>query len=158
MIKIVTGNIFEAEVEIITDANNSLGISGAGLARAFADRYPILTKKYNEFSKDWQKNWDAPKLLYPIIFAKGRHDNDDFAVCKFPTMIFPGSITKEDDIVRNLKLLNSQLVQSDFKSIALPALGCGIGRFPFEKLEKHIKEILSDAASTIDIHLYRPAG
>lgn len=157
---LVSGNIFEAQTEVITDANNSIGISGAGLAGAFARRYPLLAKAYNSKCKRLQTlNIDGgngePELLPPFLYAKNEYDNYDYAVVKFPTMIFPGSITKEEHIDENLKNLKYLLEQHEYTKIALPALGCGIGRFPFEKLEKLIRKYFDNGHYII--HLYKPS-
>jgi O-acetyl-ADP-ribose deacetylase (regulator of RNase III) len=167
-VEIVSGDIFKADVEVITDANNSIGVSGAGLAGVFARRYPTLASVYNNVQRMNQSK--SPALLYPYIFAKGDLDNWDYAVCKFPTMIYPGSVTKEEDIERNLRSLKNTLIDvpyfsqslkttTFYKSIALPALGCGIGRYSFKKLTEQVKEIFdNDPSFNCRVLLYGPTG
>lgn len=154
------GNIFEAETQVITDANNSIGVSAAGLAYAFAKRYPILTERYNDFCKKGQERYmllhktDRARFFGPLIYKLNACDNHDYAICKFPTMTYPGEVAQEKNIMDNLSLLEILLDNYAYESIALPALGCGIGRYSFEKLEEQIREIFDNGRFTI--HLYRP--
>lgn len=162
MIEIVSGNIFDADVECITDANNSIGISGAGLAKIFANKYPMVSKKYNLFSVEWQKSkghvndsvFNSPELMPPVIFPKGYLDNKDYAICKFPTMIYPGEKCEEKNIKRNLELLVGLLQLKKINSIALPALGCGIGRFEFSNLTHLVEEIFNN--TNYKVILFQP--
>jgi O-acetyl-ADP-ribose deacetylase (regulator of RNase III) len=163
MIEIVSGNIFESPAECITDANNSIGVSGAGLALAFARRYPKTAEHYNKFSREWQAHHKVrsangddyePILLHPVIYPKGNQDNSDYAICKFPTMVFPGELTKDENIVKNLIALRNLLPLKLINSIALPALGCGIGRYSFDQLEQNVRKIFDESA--IDVYLYKP--
>lgn len=162
MIEITSGNIFNAGVECITDANNSIGISGAGLARLFANKYPKVAENYNTFSVEWQKakghvvdfTFDSPELMPPVIFPKGYLDNSDYAICKFPTMIFPGERTKSENIKKNLESLVGLLQLKKINSIALPALGCGIGGFQFSILQKLVEE--SFKGTNYKVVLYQP--
>ena len=151
-VNVVKGNIFESDCEVITDANNAIGISGAGIALAFAKRYPQLSDYYNKYCQAMQLRFPNRVLLAPIIFQKGFLDNKDYAVCKFPTMILPGEVCKIENINANLAELNLQIKMRDYKSIALPALGCGIGRLPFDDLVAAVREIFDNEAFRVDIH------
>ncbi|WP_345806250.1 Appr-1-p processing protein [Bacillus subtilis] len=49
MIKIVKGNILDASEDIIVQQVNCKGLMGAGLAKAFLNKYPNVKKEYQSF-------------------------------------------------------------------------------------------------------------
>lgn len=156
-VEVVSGDIFKSTCEAITDANNSIGVSGAGLARAFAIRYPKITEHYNTYSKSYQEKmidtYGKPALMIATLYRKEDY-NVDYHIIKFPTMLYPGEVAKIENIKYNLHRVKYILKSNKIKSIALPALGCGIGRLPFEELEKAVREIFEN--DDITVQLYRP--
>ena len=94
---------------------------------------------------------------HPSYHAIGE-DDDRRIVCNFPTMYYPGSITKKEDIELGLLQLHKDLTFPDSviynKSIAFCALGCGIGRFSYNELKNLIFTIFEEYDNLIE--LYKP--
>lgn len=148
MIKIIKGNLFNSQCDIITNAVNCVGIMGAGIAKAFADKYPKMYDEYKEFCKN--KKY---KLGMPVI-----HCTDNRLICNFPTMFYPGSLANREAIQNGLFYLKglldglNQKDNSKYISIAFCALGCGIGRFSFEDLKNMIENIFQDYEGLIEVY------
>lgn len=153
IIEIKNGNIFNSECDIITNAVNCIGIMGGGLAKQFADKYPDMEQEYKLCCK--QKILSIGNPTYHFTGIK----NDQRIICNFPTMLYPGSIAKKEDIKLGLHKLYNDITKNKSsivynKSIALCALGCGIGRFSYIELKNLILNIFTDYNNTVEI--YKP--
>lgn len=147
MIKeIENGNIFESECKIITNAVNCIGIMGGGIAKQFATRYPQMLDEYKLFCEHNVIALGRP--VYHII------QNENKIICNFPTMFYPGSITNEEDIVKGLSQLKKDAASLEYCSIALCALGCGVGRFSYDRLKELVYNIFTDYPNVVE--LYKP--
>lgn len=151
-------SIFDSKAEVITNANNSIGIMGAGLALAFFQRYPLVCEFYNAHQKSLQEDSDNIRLLPPKLVSEdfvwqGKGEKRKHKILFFPTMIYPGQRTLHAHIDTNVRIMMSLLKEENIKSIALPALGGGIGRFPFSELHA-ILEKYDDP--NIEIFLHKP--
>ena len=151
-IEIENGNIFESKCDIITNPVNCVGIMGAGLAKQFAERFPRIEEEYKIGCQ-----FKGITIGRPSYHGIGEKD-DKRIVCCFPTMYYPGSIAKKEDIELGLHQLYKDVNFPDSvlykKSIAFCALGCGIGRFSYNELKKMILEIFKDYDNFIE--LYKP--
>lgn len=150
--EIENGNIFDSKCDIITNPVNCIGIMGAGLAKQFAIRFPRIKEEYRIACR-----LKDISIGHPSYHAIGEND-DSRIVCNFPTMYYPGSITKKEDIELGLLQLCKDLTFPDSviynKSIAFCALGCGIGRFSYNELKKLIFTIFEEYDNLIE--LYKP--
>ncbi len=114
-------NIFDLDVDILVCPINCDGILGGGLSYKFAQRYP----KFDEFIRR-----SAPTL---VPGGLSLYIEDSKGIVGFPTCerVFDGA--KIEHIVAGLKKLKDlieitpNLFPHKPKSIAFPALGCGIG-------------------------------
>lgn len=117
-IKFVTGNILRDHVEAIVVPVNTLGIAGAGLARQWALQYPNEHRLYDMVCKD--KRFSIGKVL-PVISAPNR-----LFLC-FRTKIIPRKRSELAWIADGLSDLKRLISTLRIQSLALPALGCGLG-------------------------------
>jgi O-acetyl-ADP-ribose deacetylase (regulator of RNase III) len=133
MIEYTTGDILEAQVDAIVNPVNCVGVMGAGLAKQFRERYPEMFERYKRWCNKglielgvymlYVTEEDRPKSGYP-----------KFIVC-FPTKNHWADVSKLEDIEACLDDLQDwvEVRQHSFdeinriKSIAFPALGCGLG-------------------------------
>ena len=114
-------NIFNSSCLTVAITTNSVGIMGAGLAKAAADKYPVILPCYREYCK----RTPAGTLHHPIIapVAQGRQ------LLLVPTKIDwrePSQIAYLDEALRNIYEM-----QDDLASLALPPMGCGLGGLKF---------------------------
>ena len=147
-------NIFDSECQCLVNATNTIGVMGGGIAKQFKDRFPKMFSHYQLACADGEH------VVGEMLFY---HDEDSGKIiCNFPTMHFPGSRAKLQDIEDGLKDLRRAILtamDSEFlptiRSIAIPALGCGIGRLPWPDVEALIKQYLGDIIG-LTVELYPP--
>lgn len=147
-------NIFDSECVAIVNTTNIQGVMGGGLALQFRQRYPEMFEAYKlACSKGEHKMGEM--LFY--------NDRSGKIIVNFPTMKHPGMWAKLSDIEDGLKDLRHMLLtlsdteQADpaITSIAIPGLGCGIGRLSWGEVAPLIKEHLGDIQG-LTVELYPP--
>ena len=144
-IKLVTGNILRDHAEAIVIPVNTLGIAGAGLARQWALQYPDEHRLYGMVCKD--KRFSIGEVL-PVISTPNR-----LFLC-FPTKVIPhkrSELVWIEDGLSDLKRLVSTL---RIRSLALPALGCGLGGLDWKTVRPLIEAAFAN--SPADVRLYKP--
>lgn len=140
MLKIVNGDLFEANVEAVVNPVNTVGIMGAGLALQFKNKFPNNFKSYQaacnsgdvQTGKMFVYNLGVtahPKLI--INFPTKQHWKDPSEMSYI-----------EDGLTDLLKVINYY----NIKSIAIPALGSGLGGLKWSevlaKIEYAFKDLL----------------
>jgi O-acetyl-ADP-ribose deacetylase (regulator of RNase III) len=140
-------NIFDSDCTAIVNTTNIQGIMGAGLAGQFRRRYPEMNAAYEEACADGTHRM-GEMLLY--------FDQSGKVIVNFPTMKFPGMRADLADIENGLRDLRKVLVEEGIDSVAIPALGCGIGRLDFGDVEELIQKILGDMTGEVRVDVYPP--
>lgn len=120
MLEIKDGDIFESGAEALVNPVNCIGIMGGGLAYVFGKRYPVNYGEYIEACKN--KDLDIGKVFIC------KEDPESEWIINLPTMFYPGSLANLKDIEAGLGAMINAIQKYDIKSVAVPALGCGIGR------------------------------
>ena len=128
--QIIKGDLFKSKCDIITNAVNCIGVMGGGIAYAFSQKYPNMYEEYKQICANKQL-----KLGRPILQQSGNEDKR--LICNFPTMYYPGSEADIAAISLGLDFLADWLEidgikNKAYKSIALCALGCGVGGLSFD--------------------------
>jgi|LakMenEpi03Aug12_release.lakeMendotaPanAssembly.Ray.scaffolds.fasta_scaffold116565_3 O-acetyl-ADP-ribose deacetylase (regulator of RNase III) len=150
MIKLSDGDIFYSKCDAIVNPVNTVGVMGAGLALQFKKRFPEMFEAYviqcNSGNLDIGKNflWKIKNDRYIICFPTKKHFRDP----SYLSYISAGLEALENDLLNNPSY-------SNIKSIAMPALGCGLGGLPFEDVVREILEF-NRLNPRIDIELYIP--
>ncbi len=147
MLEYRKGDIFDSGCEAITNAVNCIGIMGAGLALAFKRRYPemnldyILTCNKGILRPGYMHVWKNPA------------DNPKYII-NFPTKD-DLSPSKMEYITHGLESLKNSIKDNDIKSIALCALGCGLGGLAWKDVKQEIEKFAADLP---DVHVvaYEP--
>ena len=149
VINVITrrGDLFESEAQTLVNAVNTVGVMGAGIALAFKDRFP-------EMFDDYARRCAAGevKLGEPYLFT-GEPSTDKW-VLNFPTIGDDWAPTRLDDIRDGLAHLRRHYREWGITSLAMPALGCGVGGLDWKDVEPILQEGLSDL--DIPVELYAP--
>jgi len=147
MIQDCSGDIFEAETDAIVNPVNCVGVSGKGLALGFRRRYPVNFHLYVEACKRGQMRPGmvqvtarVPKPYYVINFPTKRHWRDP---------------SRLEDIRAGLGSLVEAIADYGIRSVAVPALGAGLGGLPWEEVRPLIVSALG-AIKDLDVRLYGP--
>ena len=144
-IKLVTGDILRDHAEAIVIPVNTLGIAGAGLARQWKIQYPNEHRLYGIVCKD--KRFNIGKVL-PVISSPNR-----LFLC-FPTKIVPHKRSELAWIEDGLSDLKRLIPTLRIQSVALPALGCGLGGLDWKTVRPLIEAAFAN--SPADVRLYEP--
>lgn len=139
-------DIFESDCIALVNATNTRGVMGGGIAYAFAKRFPEMLEDYKRACQAGEHKigelhtWEeGGKIIYNVA-----------------TMEYPGMAAKLDDIREGLRDLRSQVeADTEVDSVAIPALGCGIGGLNWPDVEALIKEHFSDLDG-VRVELYPP--
>lgn len=148
VITIVSGNIFESDCQVLTSPVNCKGRSGAGLALLFKKRFPKEEKLFIEWCKEG-------KLKLGTVLTVCREDVPTSGyICYFPTKDKPSDTSNIRSLYEGLISLRQLMLYEGANSVALPALGCGLGGLEFATLEKAVRYVFDDWPE-LSIDLYR---
>ena len=130
-------SIFEADVEAIVNPVNCVGVSGAGLARLFAQKYPENDKLYR------QACIEGRVVPGRGVITETGLDSPAYIV-NFPTKRHWRDRSRLDDIELGLRNLHRELLRRRISSIALPALGAGLGGLGWHEVRELIEGEFGD--------------
>lgn len=134
-IKEATGSIFDSPAQVLVNPVNCVGVMGKGLAKEFAKRFPEIIEPYKMDCESGTIRLGWVKLYY---VKEGRR-----VVC-FPTKghwMSRSSLQDIDDALFSLRVL---AIQHGLESMAIPALGCGLGGLQWKDVQPMISENLGD--------------
>lgn len=126
------GSIFDSDADAIVNAVNCVGVMGAGLAKAFKDRYPHMNEQYEVKCK--------LGLLKPGMLDVYIVDSSPKYIINFPTKNDWRSPSLMEYIYDGVSALHYEVWRWNIKSVAIPALGCGLGGLDW----KDVKPVLAD--------------
>ena len=142
MILYKNGNIFEENCEALVNAVNCVGIMGRGLALQFKKSYPDNFKAYRVAC--------AERKVKPgqvFVFETHRITNPKY-IFNFPTKRHWRDQSRIEDIQSGLSSLAKEISYLNISSIALPALGAGLGGLNWDAVRDSIEEELSSLSET----------
>ncbi len=145
MINFVSGNIFESKAEAIVNAVNTIGVMGKGIALEFKKRYPYNFKEYKTAC-------DNGELIIGTVLAV--KETNGKTIVNFPTKQHWKDASKYEYVEMGLKALKDAIIRHNLNSIALPALGCGLGGLKWEMVKQLIDKELGLLA--IEVFVYEP--
>lgn len=141
---IENGNIFNSNADILVNPVNCVGVMGKGLALEFKKRYPQMFESYKLAC-----NNNLVKIGEPHVWS-----DFDITIINFPTKIHWRDKSELKYIIEGMKFLKEYLEIHDSASIAISALGCGLGGLPWYKVENIIETSLRFVKN--DVYLYLP--
>lgn len=142
MIEICHGDMFESGAEALVNPVNCVGVMGGGLAKVFKDRYPDAYEAY-------RMACDLGMLEIGSMFHFQR--TDGLHLIHFPTKLHYSNDSELDYIIDGMPSLVTTIRGMGIKSIAIPALGCGLGNLQWFEVEPVIRDYLEELE---DVHVY----
>ena len=134
MIEYKDGNILDEKVDAIVNAVNCVGVMGKGLAKQFKNKYPSNFKSY------------VLACLVGDVQPGKLHIFDTEGIPKYivnlPTKKHWCSNSSLEYINLGLKELINFITKHNIQSIAIPAIGCGLGGLKWD-----------DVRSLIELHM-----
>lgn len=119
MIHVVNADLFSLDVDAVVNPVNTQGHMGAGLAAVFKAAFPEMDRQYRFLCAQGKFRIGSLYVYRP--------PQDYKYIINFPTKSHWRHPSKLDYIDRGLYKLKSCIYDKQITSIAIPALGCGLG-------------------------------
>lgn len=149
MITYQTGNILHDQADAIINTVNTVGVMGKGLALQFKKAFPDNFKVY-------KKACDDESLITGEVLSVPLNSmNAPFYIINFPTKAHWKGKSKLEYIEQGLESLKSEVKRLNIQSVAIPALGSGLGGLPWSDVDKLIRYALADMPD-VEWHVYPP--
>jgi O-acetyl-ADP-ribose deacetylase (regulator of RNase III) len=144
MIVSAAGNLFESSATVLVNPVNTVGVMGAGLALVFRQKYPAMFADYAaacrrlELPAGGLHLWQSPTGTWVVNLATKQH-------WKAPSKLE----WVEEGLTRLALWLKT--LPSD-TTVAVPALGCGLGNLRWEEVEPRIVHHLSPLSQRVEVY------
>lgn len=132
MIEPASGDLLRVEVEAVVNAVNTVGVMGKGLALAFKHAFPDNFRAYRQACA-------AGAVVPGKMFVFDRGAGAPRWIINFPTKRHWRDASRLDDVRAGLVDLVDQVRIHAIRSVALPALGCGLGGLAWADVEPMIR-------------------
>jgi O-acetyl-ADP-ribose deacetylase (regulator of RNase III) len=151
MIKETTANLFEAKAEALINAVNCVGVMGKGIALQFKQKFPA--DYFNAYKLACQTGELAIGSVQ-VYELKNAQTNPRYII-NFPTKRHWREQSRIEYIEGGLQSLIEAVERYKIKSIAMPALGCGLGGLDYEEVKPLIEKAFSDLPK-VEVLLFVP--
>lgn len=141
------GDLFDCSSQTITCPINAVGAMGAGLALEFRNRVPGL---YDFYSAHYPRphRQPNPRMHYLQVFKVP----DGRQILLFPTKDDWRNPSERSLIEANLIRLAESWEVYGIQSLALPALGCGLGQLSYDRdVRPMIHDILGPLPLPVEV-------
>ena len=151
MVEYIQGDIFGARAEAVINPVNCAGVMGAGLAKQFKERYPDNFRAYRYAC---QRGEVQPGRICVFDRGPGKQPRYIFNV---PTKRHWRDGSKISDIRAGLMdLLESLGRRPNITSVAMPALGAGLGGLRWPDVRHEIEAVFGSVqAPHVTVYLPR---
>jgi len=152
MIKCSTGNIFGSQAEAMVNPVNCVGVMGKGLALKFKQMYPENFKAYRRACHNGEVRPGKMYVTFPDNVPPPR------IIINFPTKRRWNESSRTEDINAGLADLVLVVRSERIRSIAIPALGCGLGGLDWNTVRPLIENAFIHAGliESVDVTLFPP--
>ena len=147
MIEIRHTDIFRDDAAALVNPVNCFGVMGAGLARAFRDRFPANYTAYRRFCN--QRRLAPGKLFI--------HSERERIIVNLPTKKHFRDPSRLTYIRDGMTALAAAVGERGIDSIAIPALGCGLGDLRWRAVRPIIEDAMAELPE-VSVRLYPPQG
>lgn len=145
MINYLTGDIFESECQALVNPVNCMGVMGAGLAKEFKKKFPFNFHQYRLACQDGE-------IVLGFMFTTHEAGSDKWII-NFPTKKHWNDRSNIREIKWGLTDLRNTLGRMSLGSVALPAVGCGLGGLKWKEVKKEIELVFSLSPLRVDVYL-----
>lgn len=152
-----TGSIFDSGAEVLVNPINCMGVAGKGLALEFKKRFPE-NQEACEIIYRKEVSTASCLIALPWFYWFNGVPDRPRAVLNFPTKRHWRDLSRIDDIdggLRELRRILRGPPKAAIRSIAFPALGCGLGGLKWEDVRPLIVESMN-GIDELEVHLYGP--
>lgn len=142
---VVEGDVFASNVEAIVIPVNCVGVAGAGIALEARKRFP-------EWYRQYGSDCTSGRLTIGSITFCAYYNQFLF---NFPAKDHWKLPSRYEYIEKTMPELRKKVEYIGVKSLALPAVGCGLGGLNFNVIRALAEKTFQD--SSVDVLFYKPA-
>lgn len=157
---LVKGDMFFSRMQTLTISVNCVGVMGKGLASTAKYRFPDVYVKYQDICKQKILKMGDPyiykressifdDLSDDYLFLKDIENNNQTWFLLFPTKNHWRNKSNLEEIEQGLKWLSTNYKKQGITSLAIPALGCGLGGLKWEE----VGPLICKYAKSMDINV-----
>lgn len=147
--RVCEGDMFATDYDVRVCPVNLDGVMGAGLAKQFKIRYPGLLQQYQRALHNEDLKQGGGCIVGGGANAHTAHIP---AIWLFPSKRYWRDKSHPEDIEWGIATLSNWCERNPSATVALPAVGCGLGGLSFAWLEDLCWEFLSGYL----VDLFRP--
>lgn len=151
MVEYKMGNLLEEDVEALVNSVNCVGVMGRGIALQFKRAFPDNFKAY---AAACRREEVQPGRMF--VFETRQLTNPRYII-NFPTKRHWREKARIEDIDAGLKALVTEIRQRRIRSIALPALGAGLGGLKWAEVRPRIDRALRELRD-VRVVVFEPFG
>lgn len=137
MIITVEGNILGSGADALVNPVNCKGVWGAGLALQFKTQYPQAYMSHRTAAKA-----GAIQIGDIHVSPVGDGQTPPYYLFNFPTKRHWTDKSRLQDIRAGLESLSEICEDMSVNSVAIPALGCGLGGLRWESVSREIYDVM----------------
>lgn len=149
MIEFRAGDILKADAEALVNAVNCVGVMGRGVALLFKKAF---LENFKAYAAACARREVKPGRMF--VFETGYPANPKFII-NFPTKRHWRDGSRMEDVEIGLADLAETIRKHGIRSIALPALGCGMGGLNWSEVRPRI-ETSMQAVEQVHVMLFEP--
>lgn len=151
MLEHVQGNLLQrTDVEALVNPVNCKGVMGKGIALQFKRAFP---ENYRAYQKSCRNNEVRPGKMF--VFKLNAAMDPQYII-NFPTKRHWKGKSRIEDIESGLKALIQEVERHKIKSIAIPALGSGLGGLNWDDVRPMIERAFEGLSGHVRVLLYGP--
>jgi O-acetyl-ADP-ribose deacetylase (regulator of RNase III) len=161
---VVDGDMFFSRMQTLTVSVNIQGVMGKGLASRAKYQFPDVYVRYQDVCRSKSILMGKPYLYkressldYDLADEPNslKNANSQTWFLLFATKRHWWDMADFEGIARGLRWIRENYQKENIKGLAIPALGCGLGRLEWKDIGPLICHHLSDL--TIPVQVYLPA-
>jgi O-acetyl-ADP-ribose deacetylase (regulator of RNase III) len=143
------GDILHEEAEALVNPVNCVGVMGKGVALQFKLAFP---DNFKEYEATCQRGEVEPGKV--LLHQTGHLTNPRYII-NLPTKRHWRDKSRIEDIESGLRSLKHEIVSRGIKSVAIPALGCGLGGLRWSEVRPLIEQMLG-ALNGVRVVVFEP--
>jgi len=151
MIRYTQGDILKADADALVNTVNCVGVMGRGIALQFKNMFPANFKAY---ALACQQGAVQPGRMW--VFETGERNGPRYLI-NFPTKRHWRGKSRMEDIEAGLTALVTEIRVRHIRSIAIPALGSGLGGLDWADVRPRIEHALAPLTD-VEVLVFEPAG
>jgi len=149
VITYTTGNPIEAQVDVLVNTVNEVGVMGKGMALQFKESFPDAAREYMDAAKRGDVHVGS------VLVTKSHSLSGPRWIVHFPTKRHWRHPSRLQWIQEGLADLRRVIEELGITSVAVPPLGCGNGGLEWAVVRPLIEETLG-ALEGVDVVVYEP--